>query len=63
MLRYIVCFGQASEVIEDLEQTVVSLKQQIQESEKKRQRQLRVSTNTLFTHVLSLKILYSIDFF
>lgn len=63
MLRYIVCFGQASEVIEDLEQTVVSLKQQIQESEKKRQRLLRVSTNTLFTHVLSLKILYSIDFF
>ncbi|XP_056609938.1 centrosomal protein of 112 kDa isoform X3 [Triplophysa dalaica] len=31
----------ASEVIEDMEQTVVFLKQQIQDSEKKRQRQLR----------------------
>uniref|UniRef100_A0A9J7ZJW5 Centrosomal protein 112 n=1 Tax=Cyprinus carpio carpio TaxID=630221 RepID=A0A9J7ZJW5_CYPCA len=34
---------QASEVIEDLEQTVIHLKQQIQEAENRRQKQLRVS--------------------
>lgn len=39
------CFCQASEVIEDLEQTVIHLKQQIQEAENRRQRQLRVSSS------------------
>lgn len=40
---------QASEVIEDLEQTVIHLKQQIQEAENRRQKQLRVSRSHFFT--------------
>uniref|UniRef100_A0A8C2G1J7 Centrosomal protein 112 n=1 Tax=Cyprinus carpio TaxID=7962 RepID=A0A8C2G1J7_CYPCA len=40
---------QASEVIEDLEQTVIHLKQQIQEAENRREKQLRVSRSHFFT--------------
>uniref|UniRef100_A0A673IIB7 Centrosomal protein 112 n=1 Tax=Sinocyclocheilus rhinocerous TaxID=307959 RepID=A0A673IIB7_9TELE len=43
------CCCQASEVIEGLEQTGIHLKQQIQEAENRRQKQLRVSRSHFFT--------------
>uniref|UniRef100_A0A8C1IUG1 Centrosomal protein 112 n=1 Tax=Cyprinus carpio TaxID=7962 RepID=A0A8C1IUG1_CYPCA len=47
--EYAFSAAKASEVIEDLEQTVIHLKQQIQEAENRRQKQLRVSRSHFFT--------------